>query len=194
MHASVDIKERGTEKGKQNVDRNLERVVSRLESRVTEIGKLSQDIKVLAKAVQALTDNVRSLKRKRSDANLETENSKGDNSQSDVSWLSSSKQRKQNEDQKKILDQNWMRTVTRNRTCFFRKNKMNNQEKDLMSWWNILSCKMELEMTSESRLGKLQTGHSLETKRQKDEEKLTNLQQNHVQPKNVPNLQGPCGR
>ena len=167
MHASADIKERGTEKGKQNVDCNLERVVSRLESRVAEFGKLSQDIKALAEAVQAQTDNVRSFKRKQSDANLETDNSKGDNLQSDVSWPSSSKQGKQDEDSKKILDQNRMRTVTRNWTCFFMKNKINNQEKDLMGWRNILSCKMESEMTSESRLGKLQTGQS---KRQKDEE------------------------
>lgn len=46
-HASVENnEERGTEKGKQNVDRSLERVVSTLESRVAEFGKSSQDIKV----------------------------------------------------------------------------------------------------------------------------------------------------
>lgn len=46
-HASVENnEERGTEKGKQNVDCSLERVVSTLESRVAEFGKSSQDIKV----------------------------------------------------------------------------------------------------------------------------------------------------
>lgn len=87
-HAPTDNKEeRGTEKGKQNVDRNLERVVSTLESRVAEFGKSSQDIKVLAEAVQALTDDVRSLKRKQSDTNSGTDTSKGGNSKSDVPGL-----------------------------------------------------------------------------------------------------------
>lgn len=103
-HALKDNnEERGTEKGKQNVDRNLERVVSTLESQVAEFGKSSQDIKVLAEAVQALTDDVRSLKRKQSDTNSGTDTSKGGNSQSDVPGPSSSKQAKpDNEDPENI--------------------------------------------------------------------------------------------
>ena len=44
---------------------NVNKVVNTLESRVTEFGKACKDIKTLAEAVKALTNDVNGLKRKR---------------------------------------------------------------------------------------------------------------------------------
>ena len=57
-----------TERGTKQGNNKLEEVVSTITSQVTEFGKASRDIRVLAVAVKALTDDVKDLKRKQSDS------------------------------------------------------------------------------------------------------------------------------
>ena len=183
-----------TERGTKQGNNKLEEVVSTITS---EFGKASRDIRVLPVAVKALTDDVKDLKRKQSDSAKDPATSKGNNSDLGMSGPSKAKQMRTDGDSASNIMGDLYDTADRQDSnedlyAFFEKEKQEEKTGDRLD---------ELEEYFEpqdgvgedvaEKIGKITDRALRGTKEKKDEEKLTNLKQKHLPPKNVPNLQVP---
>ena len=178
------------QKSGPDMDQSIAKVVSTLESRVTEFGKASKDIRTLAEAVRTLTQEVNDLKRKRSDSQSAEETGpskrgrlKDDDIDSDQD--TDNEPRIENDPVTEDVSDDELEGYLKEDK---QEGTTNEEFEELEEFFEPLGGVGE---EVGEKLGKITDKALRGNKEKKDDEKLGDIKQKHLRPKNIPNLQVP---